>query len=216
MEFLSKDFDYENKHFPVNLIMQTPRSASQGFSEIGANNYIVANLSFDPTTAYHEYRMDLLPGRVVFYADTEELATMITPFEPTEAGHMILTHWSNGNPTWTAGPPVTDATMSVSYVKAYFNSSDAKRQLQSWSRCDLSGKSTEPVCNIPDQKFAPDLERSNPANASRSAAEVLFFTDEKDTSKGQVYFDKNDAIRGGISATLCFVLLLSYLVALMV
>lgn len=193
MEFLSKQFDYEKKVFPVNLVLQTPKSASAGFSEVGANNYVVANLSFDPTTAYHEYRMDLLPGKVVFYADSAPLATMNTNFTPTEPGHMILTHWSNGEPAWSAGPPVTDALMSVSYVKAYFNSSDTKRQAQSWSRCDLSGKSVEPVCMIPDQKFAPDVNAQNADNASRSAADVGFFTDEKDKSKGQVYFNKNGA-----------------------
>lgn len=193
MEFLSKDFDFDKKVFPVNLVLQTPKSASAGFSEIGANNYIVTNLTFDPTTAFHEYRMDLLPGRVVFYADSQPLATMNTSFAPTEAGHMILTHWSNGNTGWTAGPPTTDATMSVSYVKAYFNSSDSKRQLDSWSRCDLSGKSTEPVCIIPDQSFAPDLGASNPANTSQSAAEVYFFTHDQNASKGQIYYDKSGA-----------------------
>lgn len=190
MEFLSKDFDFERKIFPVNLVLQTPKSAQAGFSEKGANNYVLANLAFDPTTAYHEYRMDLIPGKVIFYADGQQLATMNTSFTPIEPGHMILTHWSNGNTGWTAGPPAIDAPLSVSYVKAYFNSSDAKRQQQAAARCDLT--KPDPICTIPDQMYAPDLAASNPSNNSKSAAEVLFFTDEPETRAGQIFYDKND------------------------
>jgi hypothetical protein len=52
---------------------------------------------------------------------------------------------------------------------------------------------------------------ASPANASKSAAEVLFFTDERDTSKGQVYFDKNGAGTIGMSWPVVVVMLVSWL-----
>ena len=40
---------------------------------------------------------------------------------PTHAGHVTLSHWSNGDPAWSGGPPTGDAAMVVAWVKAYFN-----------------------------------------------------------------------------------------------
>src|SRR5580700_2143818 len=116
MEFLSSEFDVENNTFPVNLVLQSAQSVAQGYNAAGTSNYIVANLPFNPTTGFHEYRIDFVPGSVVFYADSHVLATMDTSAVPTVAGHLILTHWSNGNQLWSAGPPAVDAVMTVSYV----------------------------------------------------------------------------------------------------
>src|SRR5580692_10294863 len=113
MEFLSSQFNAENNTFPVNLVLQSAQSVAQGYNAAGAGNYVIANLPFNPTTGFHEYRIDFVPGSVIFYADSEVLTTMHTPAVPTQAGHLILTQWSNGNPLWSAGPPPTDAIMTV-------------------------------------------------------------------------------------------------------
>ncbi|KAK8917668.1 hypothetical protein VCV18_010131 [Metarhizium anisopliae] len=47
---------------------------------------------------------------------------------PSSGGHVILQHWSNGNQLWSGGPPASDAAIVVKSVKAYFNSSDAKKR----------------------------------------------------------------------------------------
>lgn len=61
---------------------------------------------------------------------------------------MILQHWSNGNPLWSGGPPPRDAVLTVSYVRAYFNSSTVARRSDWASRCR---DSTAPgaTCQIP-------------------------------------------------------------------
>ncbi|KAL2123334.1 hypothetical protein VTJ04DRAFT_3789 [Mycothermus thermophilus] len=125
IEFLSKDFSPSRSHFPVNLVLQSRRSAEAGHDASGTENFVQTTLPFDPTADFHEYRIDYLPGMVVFYADGAPLATMTSASGvPTTAGHLILSHWSNGNPLWSGGPPREDAVLKVRSVKAYFNSSD--------------------------------------------------------------------------------------------
>lgn len=152
MEFLSREFDPKKKVYPVNLVIQSEASLQAGFDASKTGTFKVVNLTFDPTAAFHEYRFDYLQDRVLFYADSQLLAEMSGSSVPTSPGHLILQHWSNGNPLWSGGPPEEDATMTVSYVKAYFNSSDAKVQ-SSWnSSCQkaLSRGSNETVCVVPD------------------------------------------------------------------
>ncbi len=128
MEFLSTEYHSENSTFPVNLVIQSKDSAARGYDASGTSTYKTVNLDFDPTAAFHEYRFDYLPGKVSFYADSKLLAQMDGVSIPDSAGHLILQHWSNGNAKWSGGPPQEDATIIVSYVKAYFNSSDIRRE----------------------------------------------------------------------------------------
>lgn len=212
MEFLSQQYDFERKLFPVNLVLQTPRSASQGFSDKGPNNFVLANLAFDPTTAFHEYRIDFVPGKVLFFADGEILAIMNTTFTPSEAGHMILSHWSNGNEYWSKGPPTEDATMVVAYVKAYFNSSDPERAKRYASSC-LNPTIKDAVCLIGHQNRAPD---PGVTVDNHSAAEVSFFTDNPSLVKGQIYYEKSGVtvLKLSLSESLMFMILLSIFAAI--
>ncbi|GAW26343.1 putative glycoside hydrolase family 16 protein [Rosellinia necatrix] len=69
---------------------------------------------------------------------------------PTTAGHLLLSHWSNGNPGWSQGPPTVNAVTTVSYVKAYFNSSLEQRQQDFTARCKDPSASGA-VCPIPER-----------------------------------------------------------------
>lgn len=120
-----------------------------GYDARKSGTYERVNLSFDPTSGFHEYRFDYLPGRVVFYADSEKLAEMEGGTMPTSAGHLVLQHWSNGNPQWSGGPPTRDSLLQVSYVKAYFNSSaPSDRSSDEASQC--TGARGPAVCDILD------------------------------------------------------------------
>lgn len=206
MEFLSAQFSVENNTYPVNLVLQSEQSAQQGFNAQGTGNYVVANLPFNPTEAFHEYRIDFIPGRVIFYADSKVLAVMNTTAVPTEAGHMILNQWSNGNKLWSSGPPVTDATMTIAYVKAYFNSSDSDRQESHINRCK-DGSVPGAVCPIPEfGAAAPEIL------AISTTGNDFFFTDQPNMADGQIYHHKSGCLssihRGYSSAlflfSLCF------------
>ncbi|KAK4039208.1 concanavalin A-like lectin/glucanase domain-containing protein [Parachaetomium inaequale] len=149
MEFLTKDFNATNSSYPVNLVLQSREAALAGYDASQTGNFIQAYLPFDPTETFHEYRIDYLPGRVLFYADGELLARMAGPAVPSSPGHLILQHWSNGNERWSGGPPARDAALVVRSVKAYFNSSMGQRQRDWAGRCrDPAAPRT--VCGIPD------------------------------------------------------------------
>ncbi len=172
MEFLSREFDASNGSFPVNLVLQSREAAMAGFDASQTSGFVRVLLPFDPTAAFHEYRIDYLPGRVVFFADGAVLAEMGGAAVPSSPGHLILQHWSNGNKYWSGGPPAEDAELTVRYVKAYFNSSLAQRQ-QDWETRCRDPAAPGAVCRIPD--VVPE---------NTSAAD-WFFTDHRNMTNNQ-------------------------------
>jgi beta-glucanase (GH16 family) len=214
MEFLSSQFIPENKTYPVNLVLQSEQSLAQGFNAAGTGNFIVANLPFDPTDGFHEYRIDFVPGNVVFYADGSILAKMNTTAVPTMPGHLELTQWSNGNPLWSFGPPPTEATITLSYVKAYFNSSDPERQSALISRCK-DPTASGALCVIPDQIGAP-VPPPNAQQANSSVPPTYFFSDDHNKTQNQTIYHKNGAEGVSWSGLIMslFILLLSALMFL--
>ena len=189
MEFLSSQFIPENDTYPVNLVLQSAESVRAGYNAANTGNYVIANLPFDPTDGFHEYRIDFVPGNVLYYADGYLLAKMNSSAVPSSPGHMILTQWSNGNPLWSFGPPPSEATIIVSYVKAYFNSSDPARQKDWALRC------TDPsvpgaICAIPDQFGAPDTNTTNTSSGNSSAA-TYFFSNENNMTVNQTVYHKS-------------------------
>lgn len=150
-------------------------------------------LPFRPDHAFHEYRFDWLPDRVSFYADGTWLKDMTLDL-PDSPGHLVLNHWSNGDPLWSAGPPApADATMTVSYVKAYFNSSDAQRRKDYYLRC-VAPEGPDAVCQIPDQRAPPD----NQGPDGNVTAKTLFFSEEPgDTANQTVFADWRNRNGGG-------------------
>lgn len=149
MEFLSAQFDKAKSIFPVNLVLQSTEAAAAGFNAANTTGLRRVNLPFDPTTDFHEYRFDFLPDKVFFYADGNLLSEMTGYGVPTTPGHVLLSHWSNGNSGWSQGPPTANAVTTVSYVKAYFNSSLEQRERDFALRCK-DPTASGAVCAIPD------------------------------------------------------------------
>lgn len=147
MEFLSKQQLPNNAS--VNLVIQSPENGGLGYTAPGSPNFAHVSLPRDPSSAYIEYRFDWLPGRVDFFADNKLVKSM-TENIPTAPGRLHISHWSNGNPGWSAGPPSSDAVLTVSYVKAYFNSSDANISAASMQSCPRDDSATAATCEIPD------------------------------------------------------------------
>lgn len=175
MEFLSREFDREKEIFPVNLVVQSEVSAQAGYDASHTGTYKTVNLGFDPTQAFHEYRFDYMRGKVFFYADSKLLAEMEGHDMPNSSGHLILQHWSNGNPKWSGGPPEQDAVMTVSYVKAYFNSSDPRATKEAHTQCAHAGQQK---CHVKDVTAANastggeflTIENGGPNGAESQAA----------------------------------------------
>ncbi|PHH61060.1 hypothetical protein CDD81_828 [Ophiocordyceps australis] len=158
MEFLSHEYEARLGQWPVNLVVQSRKSQEAGYDARKTGLFRRVMLGFDPTAGFHEYRFDYLADRVVFYADGNKLADMAGGDLPSSPGHLVLQHWSNGNPLWSGGPPREEALMTVSYVKAYFNSTA--------SRPGRPGCVSDAVCRV---------EGVTAANASTGGA---FLTDD--------------------------------------
>ncbi|KAF2838077.1 glycoside hydrolase family 16 protein [Patellaria atrata CBS 101060] len=147
LEMLSRQFNAT--HHPINLVIHTPLSASNNYDANGTPTFRPYSLPFDPTLDFHEYRFDVLPDRISFYADGNWLHDM-TEGIPTQAGHIMLNHWSTGNPLWSGGPPNEDAVMTVRYVKAYFNSTIwDNRYARYRERCAPGTAARNLTCAVP-------------------------------------------------------------------
>lgn len=202
MEFLSKDFHTENSSYPVNLVLQSRASAAAGYDASKTDNFKVAYLPFNPSADFHEYRMDFTPSRVVFYADGVVLAVMDSPDGvPSSAGHLALSQWSNGNPSWSGGPPTTDAVMDVRYVKAYFNSSEGARRDEFAARC-RDPTAAGAICAIPA------------VTSDNGTAAAFFFSGQKNMTDNQTVSSDSGVSgseeNGGASKEACFPFLLLF------
>ena len=172
MEFLSKDFNDTSD--PVNLVLQSPESLRAGFNAAGTGSFDIAQLGFKPEEGFHEYRFDWTPDSVMFYADGKLLNTM-TKSIPTSPGHITLSHWSNGDPAWSAGPPEVDAIMTVEYLTGYFNSSETQRQSDYTHRCK-DPNAPNAKCVVPEVSAPPD---------GNTSAHTYFFSQEKNMTVNQ-------------------------------
>jgi beta-glucanase (GH16 family) len=68
-------------------------------------NNVRVPLPFDPSAAYHDYRIEWSPGRVAFYVDGS-LMTEFTTGVPGDAMYILSNVWW---PTWLNGPTLTAA-----------------------------------------------------------------------------------------------------------
>jgi len=177
LELLSKDFN--NSQGAVNFVMHTPESWERGGDASNTTGYRLQPLPFRPDEQFHEYRFDWSPGKVDYYVDGQWVWQMNHQV-PDHPGSLHMNHWSNGNPQWSTGPPDTDAIMTVSYVKAYFNTSNKAHNdgyRQRWANWNASQ-----VCQIPDQKSAPDTAGPD---GNKTANTYFFSYDGTDKVPGQ-------------------------------
>jgi beta-glucanase (GH16 family) len=172
MEFLSVEYNATSN--PVNLVLQSAQSEQAGFNAAQTDTFQNHQLPFNPAGAFHEYRFDWSSDSVSFYADGALLDTM-TQAVPTSPGHITLSHWSTGNPDWSAGPPTTDAILTVEYLKGYFNSSDPARQ-RDWAKRCKDPSAVNATCPIPEVTEAPN------GNVS---AKTFFFSLRKNETVNQ-------------------------------
>jgi beta-glucanase (GH16 family) len=171
MEYLSRQSNYgSNGSSPINLVIQSPASADANYNAINTSTFRVQNLPFNPSAGYHEYRFDWTPEHIVFFADGQLLQEFENTFDgdaPDAPGTLMLNHWSTGNPGWSGGPPAQDAVLTLSYVKAYFNSSNATRENEWRGAC--GGEWQGRTCQIPE--FPPegiDPERTGVVDSGKT------------------------------------------------
>lgn len=168
-------------------------------------------VSFHPSDGYNEFRFDWSSCKVSFYTDGEHVKDL-TGGVPESPGRIVLNHWSNGEPNWTKDPPVTDAYMTVAYVKAYFNQTSGRSQNR--GQCDT-------VCEVPNQigplKPGQDTvflaaansnhqhDLSSSPNGNTSTASSTDSHDSAPTSNTSATHVSPDATCGGAQSYTCLV-----------
>ncbi|KAJ5726594.1 uncharacterized protein N7483_007951 [Penicillium malachiteum] len=153
MELLSRQYgqytlNSTTPFSPLNLVFHSIQSIIDGYQLPNTSTYGRPVLAVDLTSDYHEYRFDWTPDRVSFYFDGNWLWDLITDV-PSWNTAVLFSHWSNGASGWTQGPPEEDAIMTISYFKAYFNSSDSQRTSDYNNRCK-EPSAPNAICVIPN------------------------------------------------------------------
>jgi beta-glucanase (GH16 family) len=196
MEYLSRQSENDNGSSPINLVIQSPASADANYNAINTSTFRIQSLPFKPSDSYHEYRFDWTPERIVFFADGQMLQEFENTFDgdtPNAPGTLMLNHWSTGNPGWSGGPPAQDAVLTLSYVKAHFNSSNAARETQWRGAC--AGAWQGRTCQIPD---SPPGGIDPESNGTVSSGKTEFFMYQDGNVNQTMY----PAATGGSSAFL--------------
>jgi beta-glucanase (GH16 family) len=185
LEYLSRQSIDQNGSSPINLVIQSPASADANYNAINTSTFRIQNLPFKPSDGYHEYRFDWTPERIVFFADGQLLQEFENTFDgdaPDAPGTLMLNHWSTGNPGWSGGPPAQDAVLTLSYVKAYFNSSNATRESEWRGACgnsDWNGR----TCQIPDFPS----QGIDPQSSTVNSGKTMFFMYENGNANQTIY-----------------------------
>lgn len=109
---------------------------------------------------------------------------------PSAGGHLILQHWSNGNQWWSGGPPTEDATVTVSYVKAYFNSSEPEHQEGLRQECLGLRTKSSTICAVPD------------VTGQNASSGGHFFIDDEASDKKDRQDENNATSQGSQGATI--------------
>jgi hypothetical protein len=174
--------------WPIHLVVQNTTPSTDRPVDYSGSVQEVYNLSSSlpggTTGNYNEYRFDWLPDHISYYVNGQHAWTT-TENVPSTAGRIHLSHWSNGNPLWSGGPPEHDAVLTVSYVKAYFNSTNSTRTQQYAHMCpaEHTGELNQ-TCEIPTQFDPP-----NPfGNNGNETGHTFFFTQQHNMTPGQTVY----------------------------
>ncbi|GIZ42605.1 hypothetical protein CKM354_000586500 [Cercospora kikuchii] len=130
--FMYKDYNQETD---IEWISDPESFANQQFSSNGSRVLLYTNQGpsgntdaltvsgrapADATSAVHEYRLDWTEDAVEFYLDGVKQQTL-TDYVPTVGGSWLWNSWVNGDPYFTAGPPVNDAVFKILRIEMDYN-----------------------------------------------------------------------------------------------
>ena len=76
-------------------------------------------LSFNAAAEFHEYRLDWLAGKTIFYVDGVQQG-ILEKNVPSSPGSWVWNNWSNGG-AWGHGPPSADNVLKISKIEMYYN-----------------------------------------------------------------------------------------------
>lgn len=171
--------------------MQSAASAAAGFDASHTPGYATASLPADPAAGFHEYRFDYTDAGVNFFFDGVRLTGFGAGYEVAALGNLVVNHWSNGG-VWSGGPPGEDTGVTLSYVRAYFNSTAGAGA----GVCGC-GDGTG-VYHVDDTAAAPDIATGRAAAPFLWGGDVCDAASEPDTTTPIPSVSGSSSPRGGI------------------
>ncbi|TFK44189.1 concanavalin A-like lectin/glucanase [Crucibulum laeve] len=93
-------------------------ATNQALTAGGASTHQTIPFTFNPTQAFHEYRIDWSSSATTFYIDGQQKAKLTSNI-PTAAGHWIWNVWSNGDLCWSNGPPTANSITQIRSIDIY-------------------------------------------------------------------------------------------------
>ncbi|HUS37059.1 MAG TPA: glycoside hydrolase family 16 protein [Verrucomicrobiae bacterium] len=100
----------------VEFLTRDPRKAHFTLHHVKTGvDHATAEMPFDPSAAFHEYRFDWYTNRVEYYVDGKQYATL-TNQVPDRPSRILINHWSGNIPKWGGQAPTEDAVMLVDWV----------------------------------------------------------------------------------------------------
>ena len=119
----NQETDIEILTSDTSVVHFTDQSVKVG----GQSTTTTANSPTTITSAYHEYRLDWVPGKTMYYIDGV-LKKTITTNVPSKAGSWLWNNWSSGGDGWTKGPPNKTSDLRIRSIEAYFNRTSVATQ----------------------------------------------------------------------------------------
>ena len=112
----NQESDIEILTGDLSLVHYTNQACTVGQK----STHTVGNLPVNATTTMHEYRLDWLPGKTVYYLDGIKQAELESNV-PSTASSWIWNNWSNGDDGWSAGPPQQDNVLKIAKIEMWYN-----------------------------------------------------------------------------------------------
>jgi beta-glucanase (GH16 family) len=111
------------------------------------------------TQEFHDWSFVWLPDAVHFGLDANYIRS-ITTNVPQAPGRLMLSHWSDGNPNYSLGPPTQPSTATVSFLWAVYNDVNAGT---------LTCKRATSACTITDGIFQTNASDGGNDDATYSS-----------------------------------------------
>ncbi|WWD03695.1 hypothetical protein V865_001751 [Kwoniella europaea PYCC6329] len=121
-----------------------------GDTGIGLSNYAPdgskdgehADYTSDPTADFNRYTIGWFSDSNKFYYNDQQLKGP-EPHLPVNPSSIIINNWSNGDPTFTAGPPAQDNILQIRKIEYYYQTED-----HSIYPAMASGCSVDSACQV--------------------------------------------------------------------
>jgi beta-glucanase (GH16 family) len=119
------------------------------------------SVSFDQD--FHEWSFVWLPDIVHFGLDAN-YSKFLTTNVPQAPGRLALSHWSDGNPKYSLGPPTQSSTVTISTLRAVYNDTNARA---------LTCKTATSPCTITNGIFQPSTSSGGENNSPTLPSAII-------------------------------------------